>query len=45
MKYNKPEVVVVGFALCTVQGTKKEPTAIVDGENLQLTQNAYEADE
>jgi hypothetical protein len=45
MEYQKPEVVVLGLALGVVRGTKKEPVRIVDSENLQLTEGAYEADE
>jgi len=44
MKYNKPEVVVLGSALGFVQSSGKPEVDVADID-LQQTSNAYESDE
>jgi hypothetical protein len=45
MKYNRPDVVALGLALCAVQHVNKEPVQSTDSFELQFTTGAYEADE
>jgi hypothetical protein len=45
MRYDKPEVAVLGLALLAVQGQHKDTTKIADAQFEVTTPNAYEADE
>jgi hypothetical protein len=47
MNYTKPEIVVTGSALATIQGLPKPLGSVFDApkNNNTATSNAYEADE